>query len=375
MEPSPIRTSNSVARTGERTSGKGDRTRYAALMKISASLVDVNDLVELGEAYFGQIGAVMDLPMQAIYLFEWGTSSPQWYDSRNVSDRFMTTYEQCGRPVDDELRKALLTAVPVYNLADRTVAQWRETEVYQRVDRLENMLHVLKAPVVVGGNIIGTIDFASDSLGTEVGEIDMDLMSAIADVVGGAVTNLRRRQDLQQQVEVSQLALHTSSAAVAYFSKNSNDPNMTPSAVELLGDLQEGSDILYRILRDVGVATSVVYRSYLVRMTSGAKDVLECTVRPVPGQPGAQVLELELEASRTKYRSPRLLTLSTREYDVAGLIAAGFSDRDIADELVLSLHTVRQHVKNIYSKLDISSRVQLTRVYHGMTPRSVSARA
>ena len=373
MEPSPIRTSNSVARTGERTSGKGDRTRYAALMKISASLVDVNDLVELGEAYFGQIGAVMDLPMQAIYLFEWGTSSPQWYDSRNVSDRFMTTYEQCGRPVDDELRKALLTAVPVYNLADRTVAQWRETEVYQRVDRLENMLHVLKAPVVVGGNIIGTIDFASDSLGTEVGEIDMDLMSAIADVVGGAVTNLRRRQDLQQQVEVSQLALHTSSAAVAYFSKNSNDPNMTPSAVELLGDLQEGSDILYRILRDVGVATSVVYRSYLVRMTSGAKDVLECTVRPVPGQPGAQVLELE--ASRTKYRSPRLLTLSTREYDVAGLIAAGFSDRDIADELVLSLHTVRQHVKNIYSKLDISSRVQLTRVYHGMTPRSVSARA
>ncbi|MFZ2174671.1 MAG: LuxR C-terminal-related transcriptional regulator [Rhodococcus sp. (in: high G+C Gram-positive bacteria)] len=369
-----MRKSNLVAWSGERTTRKGDRSRYAALMKLSSSLMDVDDLAELGDAYFGQIGAVMDLPMQAIYLFNDDAQTPAWYESRNVSDRFMTTYEQCGRPVDEELRQALLTAAPVYNLAQRTIREWRETEVYQRVDRLENMVHVLKAPVVAGGTIIGTIDFASDSVGTEIGEIDMDLMVAIANVVGGAVINLRRREALQQQVAMSRMALETSSAAVVYFSAGSIDPQWTPSATELVCELQEGADILYRILRDVGVTSSVLHRSYLVRLTNGAKDVLECTVRPVPGEPGAQVLELALETARPRFRSPALQSLSTREYDVAGLVAAGFSDREIAEELTLSLHTVRQHVKNIYNKLGICSRVHLTRMYHGMTSRSVSAR-
>ncbi len=39
-------------------------------------------------------------------------------------------------------------------------------------------------------------------------------------------------------------------------------------------------------------------------------------------------------------------------------MAAGYSNQDIAEQLILSVGTVRWHLKNIYSKLDVHSRTQ-----------------
>jgi DNA-binding NarL/FixJ family response regulator len=51
--------------------------------------------------------------------------------------------------------------------------------------------------------------------------------------------------------------------------------------------------------------------------------------------------------------------LTTREVEIAGLIALAKSNRAIAEELVLSERTVETHVSNILAKLGFSSRVQL----------------
>ncbi len=50
--------------------------------------------------------------------------------------------------------------------------------------------------------------------------------------------------------------------------------------------------------------------------------------------------------------------LSPRELEVLALIAAGRSNREIADELVISISTVKVHTRNIYAKLDVNNRVQ-----------------
>ncbi|NLX09199.1 MAG: LuxR family transcriptional regulator [Chloroflexi bacterium] len=50
--------------------------------------------------------------------------------------------------------------------------------------------------------------------------------------------------------------------------------------------------------------------------------------------------------------------LSQRELEVLGYIAAGLQNREIADRLFVSLNTVKTHINNIYSKLDVSNRVQ-----------------
>ncbi len=50
--------------------------------------------------------------------------------------------------------------------------------------------------------------------------------------------------------------------------------------------------------------------------------------------------------------------LSLREFEVLQLIAAGLSNREIAEELVVAVSTVKTHIRNIYGKLDVSSRTQ-----------------
>jgi pimeloyl-ACP methyl ester carboxylesterase/DNA-binding CsgD family transcriptional regulator len=52
-------------------------------------------------------------------------------------------------------------------------------------------------------------------------------------------------------------------------------------------------------------------------------------------------------------------TLSRREQEVAGLLARGLSNREIADRLYLSERTVDNHVHHILAKLGFDSRVQI----------------
>jgi LuxR family maltose regulon positive regulatory protein len=50
--------------------------------------------------------------------------------------------------------------------------------------------------------------------------------------------------------------------------------------------------------------------------------------------------------------------LSEREVEVLRLIANGLSNRDIAEQLFLSVGTVKVHTRNIYAKLNVGSRTQ-----------------
>jgi LuxR family maltose regulon positive regulatory protein len=56
--------------------------------------------------------------------------------------------------------------------------------------------------------------------------------------------------------------------------------------------------------------------------------------------------------------SPPVEPLSERERTVLRLIAAGLANREIAQELVVSLNTVKSHVKSVYGKLDAHNRTQ-----------------
>jgi DNA-binding NarL/FixJ family response regulator len=57
-------------------------------------------------------------------------------------------------------------------------------------------------------------------------------------------------------------------------------------------------------------------------------------------------------------QAPAASDLSTREREVLGLLAQGVRIADIGSTLGISRHTVGDHVKNIYRKLNISSRAE-----------------
>lgn len=64
---------------------------------------------------------------------------------------------------------------------------------------------------------------------------------------------------------------------------------------------------------------------------------------------------IDNEAVNTRVASCAPLSLSERELEIIGLIAAGETNKQIADKLFLSTHTVNTHRKNIMAKLGINN--------------------
>jgi len=81
--------------------------------------------------------------------------------------------------------------------------------------------------------------------------------------------------------------------------------------------------------------------------------------------------KIGLEPSNGIGPASRYVELSDRESEVLALIALGLTNGEIAEELYLSIETVKTYVKRLYAKLGVHNRAQaaLAASTHQLTPR------
>lgn len=77
-----------------------------------------------------------------------------------------------------------------------------------------------------------------------------------------------------------------------------------------------------------------------------------------PALAGRMLEEFRQLGQRQAQRSPSddPVTLTTREQDVLSLVATCASDKEIADQLCISVYTVKSHMRNILAKLQLGRR-------------------
>jgi LuxR family maltose regulon positive regulatory protein len=139
-------------------------------------------------------------------------------------------------------------------------------------------------------------------------------------------------------------------------------------ALSSLGWQAEGKS--QQALADLGSALRLGRASAMVRSFVDLGDALVALLRQVPkGSDLAGYASCLLDAfgagrpsaSLTAFGEPEqplVDPLSPRELEVLALIAEGLSNRQIADELIISVGTVKAHTSNIYGKLGVGSRAQ-----------------
>jgi DNA-binding NarL/FixJ family response regulator len=69
-------------------------------------------------------------------------------------------------------------------------------------------------------------------------------------------------------------------------------------------------------------------------------------------------VEFTFEGTRTGWSR-----LTPTEEEVAEAVSQGLTNRNVANRLFMSPHTVDAHLRHIYWKLGINSRTQLTRLF------------
>ena len=89
--------------------------------------------------------------------------------------------------------------------------------------------------------------------------------------------------------------------------------------------------------------------AYAIRSTYHGESVLE-----------PEVTDKMLERFAKRNIRPLHEELTAREREVLLLIAQGYSNQDIADQLFITLKTVKTHVSNILTKLEVDDRTQAT---------------
>ncbi|MDQ1480795.1 MAG: hypothetical protein QOI44_1656 [Actinomycetota bacterium] len=90
--------------------------------------------------------------------------------------------------------------------------------------------------------------------------------------------------------------------------------------------------------------------------------VLHASPLTSPGSADDGLVALVIEAAKSAEIAPIIIeaySLTPRERDVLGAIARGSSTLEIAAELFLSPHTVRDYIKTVFEKIGVSSRAEL----------------
>lgn len=147
--------------------------------------------------------------------------------------------------------------------------------------------------------------------------------------------------------------------------------------MDLVMEVMDGTEATEQIMKAWPEAKIIILTSFIddekvypamqagacgyILKTSSAGEIAEAVRSTFNGQAFIEeevttILE-EKENKANQHQLHELLT--NRENEVVQLISKGYTNQEIADELFITLKTVKTHVSNILSKLEVEDRTQV----------------
>jgi DNA-binding CsgD family transcriptional regulator len=223
--------------------------------------------------------------------------------------------------------------------------------------------HELRAAFVIRGRVWGAVHIARRAASGPFQQRDVD---ALADVAGAIARGIRA----SLRFDAARRATGVEAPGLVVLGPLDEIELITPPARELLASMRPDRPEY----SDDAVATPVLALASFVRgMPDGGHGGSNVVTVPgsdgwitlhasLPGLPGDGRVAIVLErAAGARSATVRLEAFgaTAREREVATLLARGLSRAEIAEALVLSPHTVEDHVKSLYDKVGVTSRQEL----------------
>jgi DNA-binding CsgD family transcriptional regulator len=332
------------------------------LVRFTQSLAAAGSLEQLERAFMAGFPSVIPARIYGYNLFDPVTGANTWFAHANISDTFIARYQHEARAVDPMRAQAFADGKVAYNRSLMSADEWEESVVYRRAYRLHGIEHVVEVPLTMWGRVCGNLHFGDSE--HDYGPDEVALATAIGAVIAQTVEGLDVRRGLERERDHALAALELTGTPVVTTSPAETEPRLNDAARRLLAEVVDGGGRLYQLLARPAI-NGPFSRRLEVRLASGEAAVVHGHSSPVAAPDGGLVVVLELEREQPGLAPGPLAALTPREQEVAVLVVDGLADREIAERLCLSHHTVTQYVKRIYRKIEVNSRVSLTRVLLG----------
>jgi DNA-binding NarL/FixJ family response regulator len=128
-----------------------------------------------------------------------------------------------------------------------------------------------------------------------------------------------------------------------------------PSVQIMICTVFEDDDRLFSAL-SAGASGYVLKRTTPNILLESIKDI-HYGGSPMTSQIARKVVSF-LQSPQKKNNQSVDFNLSTRETEILNLLTDGYRNKEIAEKLFISLHTVKSHIYHIYEKLHVKSRVE-----------------
>jgi len=114
---------------------------------------------------------------------------------------------------------------------------------------------------------------------------------------------------------------------------------------------------LFEIVKDLGAPRSAVPMAELLSVPASLSGGIAMTVDfTLSRELGREFIVLRVPSPAGSSPDPCLAVLTARESEIAAMIAAGLSNKQIAGELSVSIATIKSHVHHILSKTGLPNR-------------------
>ncbi|HEX2617295.1 MAG TPA: response regulator transcription factor [Flavobacteriales bacterium] len=180
----------------------------------------------------------------------------------------------------------------------------------------------------------------------------VELLSALPDMhargFGSWEDALSTMTDVQPQIVVMDIKL----PGVNGIQATRSIKQRWPEVQVMICTVHEDDDMIFSALR-AGATGYLLKRSPFKEIEASIRMVLQ------GGSPMSPAIARRVVGSfQTTTTGDDPSQLTSREQDVLDLMARGLRDKEIADELSISINTVRTHIRHIYEKLQVQGRVE-----------------
>jgi DNA-binding CsgD family transcriptional regulator len=331
----------------------------SSLLEYARSVLDSQDVGQVLQRHLASIPDVVGADGYGIYVFDAEQGRPVHVAVDGVPDGLLESYEALSREGDPLFSTALVKQVPVH---DRMLGLSRDWPQYASMMNAHGFSHAMVAPIHYNSRLVGSVNFARRG-SSPFQETESAGARAATALVGAAVGHALQYSQARDCAIGAEWAARNVAVPMVVANARGELVVVTDAVREVAGDHDAG--LLEQAL--LTAAVQAARGGDATQPTGQTWNGLGVrTVRLQDHRNIAMAILTDAEAATPRFDGLRGI-LTARELEVLEHAACGRRDQEIADLLFVTIHTVKQHLKNAYGKLGARSRTDAVRIGYAST--------